>query len=61
VTLAEEKALEAAHKQLEKLEREQPSSSSGGQNSGAIQDRVHIESPDGKLLRVMPPKIKTKH
>lgn len=46
-------ALNAAYRCLEKLEEEQPTSSSGGQRG--IQDRVYFEAPDGKIERVMLP------
>lgn len=37
----------AAAERMQELERTQPSSSSGGQGLFGIQDRVHIERPDG--------------
>jgi len=49
----EKKAREAGIKRLEELAISQPASSSGGQTSGGIQDRVFIELPDGKRYRVI--------
>lgn len=48
-------ALHAAYNYLHELEELQPSSSSGGQRPGGIQDRVYIESPDGIVKRILPP------
>lgn len=42
-------AREAARKQLKKLEKEQPSSETGGQ--AGTQDHVYIVSPDGEKER----------
>jgi len=50
----EEKALAAAFKRLDKLEKTQPSASSGGQAPNGIQDHVFIERPDGTKYRVTP-------
>lgn len=47
----EEQAKAAAKKKLAELEREQPSSSSGGQAEAGIQDRVYIVRPDGSRYR----------
>lgn len=47
----EETARIAAKKRLEKIEEEQPSSMSGGQSFGGIQDRVFIVRPDGTKYR----------
>ncbi|HEY5446680.1 MAG TPA: hypothetical protein VIJ87_19920, partial [Pyrinomonadaceae bacterium] len=49
----EKKAREAGIKRLEELAISQPASSSGGQTSGGIQDRVFIEFPDGNRYRVI--------
>lgn len=49
----EKKAKEAGVKRLEELAISQPASSSGGQASGGIQDRVFIERPDGNRYRVI--------
>ncbi len=51
---SEFEALEAAYKRLEELEETRPSSNSGGQNPNGIQDRVYVETPDGKVKRIMP-------
>lgn len=52
---SEQEALEAAYKRLTELEKSQPSSESGGQRPGGIQDRVYVESPDGIVKRILPP------
>ncbi len=44
-------AEKAAGKRLKKLEISQPKSSSGGQDSAGIQDRVYIIRPDGSKYR----------
>lgn len=44
-------AVAAARKRLGGLERTQPSTSSGGQGLGGIQDRVFIIHPDGQRER----------
>ncbi len=44
-------AIKAARAALRELEKTQPSSSSGGQDTFGIQDRVYIVSPDGKRTR----------
>lgn len=49
------KGLSAAYRQFEKLERELPTSGSGGQAPEGIQDQVLIQSPDGNVKRVLPP------
>ena len=41
----------AARARLELLEQRQPSASSGGQGLGGIQDRVFIETPEGRRYR----------
>ncbi len=41
----------AASKQLQNLEKSQPSSSSGGQTFQGIQDRIYTVSPDGTRRR----------
>ena len=46
-------ALAAAHRQLEELERTQPSESSGGQ--AGIQDQVYVVGPAGQRYRVESP------
>ncbi len=48
-------AAHAAYRKLKRLEELQPSSDSGGQGPGGIQDRVYIKSPSGEIRRVMPP------
>ena len=50
--MTETEALHAAYQYLEELEKKQPSSRSGGQRSGGLQDRVYIRAPDGKLRRI---------
>ena len=45
-------ALKAAQKQLKHLEAWQPSSTSGGQFGGGIQDRVYLEDPSGNRTRI---------
>lgn len=52
--ITENEAAEVAYKYLRELEEKQSTSSSGGQRLGGIQDRVFIQSPTGKLMRVMP-------
>jgi len=47
----------AAQVKLEEIEREQPSSSSGGQ--AGIQDQVHVKCPNGALLRILPRDIRS--
>ena len=47
-----DEALEGARQRLQDLERHQPTSSSGGQAMGGIQDRVYIVHPDGRRQRV---------
>jgi hypothetical protein len=47
----EEDAREAARERLRMLEETQPSSVSGGQGHGGIQDRVFIIAPDGTRTR----------
>lgn len=46
-----ESAEKAARERLDHLEETQPSSSSGGQAFGGIQDRVYILHPDGRRER----------
>ena len=48
---SEQEATAAARKRLKELEKKQPSSSSGGQSSTGIQDRVYIVRPDGTKYR----------
>ncbi|OGG44092.1 hypothetical protein A2841_01205 [Candidatus Kaiserbacteria bacterium RIFCSPHIGHO2_01_FULL_48_10] len=48
---SESAAQTAARQRLKKLERSQPSSSSGGQSSTGIQDRVYIVRPNGEKYR----------
>lgn len=48
----EEEVRAAAQAHLRRLEQDQPSSSSGGQFRGGIQDRVYIISPSGARQRV---------
>ena len=50
----EQSAREAARRRLEELERIQPTSSSGGQDPGGIQDRVYIVAPNGTSYRCWP-------
>lgn len=47
-------ALAAAWAMLDWLEEFQPTSRSGGQGSGGLQDRVYVVSPDGTGYRVFP-------
>lgn len=47
----EAKAQELARQRLEKLEKDQPTSQSGGQGSDGIQDQVFIVRPDGTKYR----------
>jgi hypothetical protein len=50
-------AFAAAHQELEELERQQPTASSGGQ--AGIQDRVYVVGPGGQRYRVVPrPKVR---
>ncbi|OGC89079.1 hypothetical protein A3D70_01665 [Candidatus Adlerbacteria bacterium RIFCSPHIGHO2_02_FULL_54_18] len=41
----------AAQRQLDRLEKEQPSESSGGQGDLGIQDQVFIVDPEGRRMR----------
>ena len=50
----EDEALESARDKLSALEKAQPSTRSGGQEQSGIQDRVFIQYPNGRLIRVMP-------
>ena len=45
-------AVSAAKRYLKKLERQQPSEISGGQEG--IQDHVHVIGPEGETLRILP-------
>jgi hypothetical protein len=45
-------AIAAARLELKRIERLQPTSSSGGQDG--IQDRVYIIAPDGTSERILP-------
>ena len=45
-------AMKEAVKRLKKLEKTQPSVSSGGQAILGIQDRVYIARPNGTLCRI---------
>ncbi len=47
-----ERAITAARRELRKIERLQPSETSGGQDG--IQDQVHVIEPDGGSFRVWP-------
>jgi hypothetical protein len=47
----EAEARAEASRQLARLEREQPSVTSGGQAPGGIQDRVYIVGPGGTRYR----------
>jgi hypothetical protein len=47
-----ESATRAAKRYLRKIERMQPSDTSGGQDG--IQDRVYLRGPDGESVRVLP-------
>ncbi|ASI13644.1 hypothetical protein Mia14_0317 [Candidatus Mancarchaeum acidiphilum] len=49
-----EEALKSAKDKLKELERLQPSSHSGGQDYIGIQDRVFIQYPDGRMIRIKP-------
>lgn len=50
----EKEAIEAAKKFLDKIERHQPSSRSGGQSILGLQDHVYIVRPDGSKYRYIP-------
>lgn len=50
--ITETEALHSAYKYLEELEDLQPTSESGGQRPGGLQDRVYIKAPDGNLRRI---------
>jgi len=50
----ESDAVHAAYEYLNELEQKQPSSQSGGQAPGGIQDSVYIQSPEGKINRILP-------
>ncbi|MAI45947.1 MAG: hypothetical protein CBC34_008345 [Hyphomicrobiaceae bacterium TMED74] len=45
-----EAATRAARRQLAKLEKQQPTSSSGGR--GGIQDHVYVRGPNGESIRI---------
>ena len=49
---SEAAAARAAKRHLKKLERMQPSETSGGQ--AGIQDHVYARGPDGRSVRVLP-------
>ena len=46
----QQSAIRAAHRELAKLEKSQPSETSGGQDG--IQDQVYVVAPDGKRERI---------
>jgi len=48
-----EQALTAAKIKLQENEKQQPTSTSGGQEFGGIQDRVFIIHPDGYKERIV--------
>ena len=50
----EEEAIKAAKGYLNKIEKHQPTSKSGGQSAGGIQDHVYIVKPDGSRYRFIP-------
>jgi hypothetical protein len=50
----EKGAQRAARRLLREIEAMQPSATSGGQEPGAIQDRVYIVRPDGAAYRFLP-------
>ena len=50
----EKEAKQAAKEFLEKIERQQPSTNSGGQSAFGIQDHVYIVRPDGSRCRYVP-------
>ncbi|MEM9027551.1 MAG: hypothetical protein AAGC70_04205 [Pseudomonadota bacterium] len=45
-------AVRAAKRELRRIEKQQPTATSGGQDG--IQDRVYIISPEGQSIRVLP-------
>ena len=47
----EKKAKQEAKKRLMEIEKNQPSTQSGGQGFGGIQDQVFIVKPDGSKYR----------
>ena len=47
-----EKAIKAARRYLRKLEKSQPTETSGGQDG--IQDQVYVRGPDGFRSRIFP-------
>ena len=47
---SQEAAMRAAKRQLSKLEKLQPTSSSGGQDG--IQDQIYVRGPNGESVRV---------
>jgi hypothetical protein len=49
---SEARAEAAARRRLKKLERDQPSELSGGQDG--IQDQVYIQGPTGRRRRILP-------
>ena len=48
----QESAVKAAKRELRKIEKMQPSGSSGGQDG--IQDQVYIIGPDGERSQILP-------
>lgn len=44
----------AAARELNKIEKLQPTQDSGGQADGGIQDRVFVVQPDGGMRRFLP-------
>ena len=56
---SEAEALIAAAEYMQKLERHQPTETSGGQGPYGIQDRVYIVRPDGsKYEFYLPPSLR---
>jgi hypothetical protein len=51
---SERAARRAAKRELRKIEKMQPTESSGGQGPSGIQDRVYIVRPDGSIYRYLP-------
>lgn len=47
-----ESAIRAARRELARIEKMQPTGTSGGQ--GGIQDQVYVVSPDGEKTRIRP-------
>lgn len=57
---SEASARRAGYRYLRRLEKMQPSESSGGQHPGGIQDQVYLISPEGCFTRLILPQDRLK-